>query len=503
MNRNRKSAALAVLCIIAVQGFGTRRASAELLPKEQLQSCQLHVVGIYAPKDQSKDDRVFIKVRPTPKPVVLVLSGYFGAQWNIEIDKDADVRQIIIPGYFEHFAVGAPESIPTEFITYFPKGENSRDFFWAYSWHSSNGRKLRTRLKEITGLEIATFQGEYSGTSFVVDGKLGRIDEGGPAPAPQEGPTQELLKAHQAMRAQGRQLEMQRQQFLSQYGASHPLVRQLERSLELMQAELSRVGADPIAAVSNEDAAVAQPAVPTGADQRAVIETLVRQSFELETQLQMSRVEKAQADLQRVKLQLKERQKNAEQIIKDRVDQLVKQDGLKADQSANIPASVLSSEGWAAWNKHDWRTALTKFQAALAKDPQDATAQNGLGWTYVHLREYDKAIAEFKRLLKKSPTHGGAMNGLGQSLLMQGKLDEAERELLKATEDVISQWGETKAASEGVAAWYGLARTYMRKKDYSNARKWIERYLKHKPNDQIMNAMLKEIDAAEAAVDAE
>ncbi|MCA9135950.1 MAG: tetratricopeptide repeat protein [Planctomycetales bacterium] len=500
IRRTLCTAAIAVFGIIALQAVDVRTASAKLLSKDDLKDCQLHVVGIYSPKDHGDDDRVFVEVKPTGKPIVLVLSGYFGAQWNVKIDSGADVRQVIIPGYFEHYVTGLPESVPVEFITYFPKDESENsDYFWAYSWHSNNGRELRSRLTEITGLEISSFQGEYSGSSFVVDGKRGLITDQGPVPTRPESQTQVESDPGQLLRAQAAQVELQRQKLMATLGENHPSVVQLNKSLDLIRAELSRIGAARLSSGSGKQANRSTPDIPADTDARKTIELLVRQSFELETQLQMARVEKAQADLQRIKSQLQERQQNAEQIIKDRVDQLVQQSEMAAQKDADTPASVLSAEGWAAWNKRDWRTALAKFQAALSKDPEYENAQNGLGWTYVHLQEHDKAIAEFKKLLKKSPTHGGAMNGLGQSLLMQGKLDDAERELLKATEDAISQWGEAKAATEGVAAWYGLVRTYQQKKDYLRAKNWAQRLLKHKPGDETMNAMLREIDAAESA----
>lgn len=488
---------LVALFAITIQWFDTAESSAEILPADELKSCQLHVIGIYSPKNHNEDDRVFVQVQPTDDPIVLVLSGYFGAQWNVEIADGADVRQIIVPGYFEHSVVGVSDEIPIEYITYFPNADKEkRDYFWAYSWHSSYGRKMRQRLKEITGLDITTFQGEYSGTRFVVDGKRGLASELDESRDLQPPPQQRIALANQ-LRDNGLKAKMQYQAVVQQYGKEHPIAKQLERSLELIQRELSRIGADPLPAVADKQPTKAAAKPGPDSDQRQVIEKLVRQSFELETQLQIARIEKAEADLNTVKQQLRERQASAEKIIRKRVAELLEQ-GSTTAKPAEGPASLLAQEGWMAWRKHDWRRALERFEAALAKEPDNESARNGLGWTLVHLREHDKAIEQFRDLLKDYPTHGGALNGLGQCLLMQGKLDEAEKELLKATEDAIDAHGEATVVRNGISAsWFGLVRTYIAKKDRVRAEKWVKRYLEHKPDDQLMLGMLKELESIE------
>ncbi len=478
-------------------------AKAELLPADQLQGSKMHVVGIYSPKNHGEDDRVFVQVKPTGSPMVVVLTGYFGAQWNVKIQDGADVRQIIVPGYFEHSVVGVPESVPVEYITYFPKNEKSRsDYFWAYSWHSNYGRKLRSSLKEITGLEIATFQGEYSGSTFVIDGKRGDARQFDSESVATDPPPQKNDAFVSGLLKSGMDAKLQRQEMLTRFGKDHPAVKQIEKSIELIQAELSRVGAAPLGNVDRTKSGSSNDSDVGGADQRSIIEKLVRQSFELETQLQVARVEKAEEDLRRVKMQLKQRQDAAEKIIADRVAQLTRkgrsiEPSEATDGTGNESANDLAAEGWAIWRQQKWEDAAAKFESALAKDADNQAARNGLGWSLIHQRKFDSAIEHFKRLLKDAPTHGGALNGLGQALLAQGKLDDAERELLKATEDVIAEHGEEKAVRLGVtASWHGLVRTYMMKGDHERANRWIERYLKYDQNDQIMKELKAQLDSA-------
>jgi tetratricopeptide (TPR) repeat protein len=313
---------------------------------------------------------------------------------------------------------------------------------------------------------------------------------------PSERPDSELDK----MRRSAAGAKLRREKLIAEFGAGHPAVQQINEIIERVEAELKRMGAAPIGVAEPAAGSPTRQNPAPGQDQRAVIEALVRQSFELETQLQAARVAKAESDLRRVKSQLQERHRSAELIIADRVMQLLKKSeaAAKVNPDADVPASLLASEGWAAWQNRDPRSALAKFKAALAKEPDLEAAQNGLGWTYVHLGDYEQAISEFKTILKVTPTHPGALNGLGQSLLALGRLDEAEQELLKATEDAISQLGEAETVRRGVtASWFGLIRTYIKKEDFESAKKWAKRYLKHKPDDKMIKPMLQQIEAAE------
>jgi hypothetical protein len=137
--------------------------------------CEMHVVGMYMPKNHSTDDRLYVDVKPTGKPMVLVLTGYFGAQWHLNIDPKADVRQILVPGYNQHEIAEPIPDIPTRFLTYYPAAnKKNRNWFWAYAWHTAEGRELRHTLRKLTGLEVTTFQGEYAATRFIIDGVRGR-----------------------------------------------------------------------------------------------------------------------------------------------------------------------------------------------------------------------------------------------------------------------------------------------------------------------------------------
>lgn len=72
-----------------------------------------------------------------------------------DIASDANVKQIIVAGYFEQSVEGIPAGIPVAVRSYFPN--SSEDYFYAYSEHSRNGREARKYLKKATGLDIKEF----------------------------------------------------------------------------------------------------------------------------------------------------------------------------------------------------------------------------------------------------------------------------------------------------------------------------------------------------------
>ena len=244
--------------------------------------------------------------------------------------------------------------------------------------------------------------------------------------------------------------------------------------------------------------------VPVGwaEDANANVRDQVQKEFEVHLDRLRERVDATEEALERIKVELQRREEKADELIAARVAQLLgeratgsKQPGEAAVDAATAP--VLSAEGWKAWQKQDYRVALVKFQAAVAKEPQYAAALNGLGWTQFHLNEHEKALATFEKTLKVNPTVSGAVNGIGQCLLALGRFDEAETKLTKATEDLIGQYGEANVVTDGLtASWSGLINVLLKRKKYDEAIQWCERYLQHQPDDVTVTSMLQKAKTA-------
>ncbi|MGV3483458.1 MAG: tetratricopeptide repeat protein [Planctomycetaceae bacterium] len=384
------------------------------MPAEKLADGECHVIGIYMPQSASEDDRVYVKVNATGKPMIVVLCGYFSAQWNLDIAPSADVRQIIVSGWFEQSLVGAAATIPTKFIIGSQSSKSpDKDYFWGYALETKEGRNVREKVKRLTGREVTTFQGLYQGKNFVIDGRLGRINR-----EPQ------------------------------------------------------------ILALTSDQR-----------QDRKLVEEHVRQLFELDVKQREERIARAEADLERIKTKLAKRKALAEQTIASQVEALMQTNAKTQESTVPNP----TAEGWRLWQQSKWNEALPMFLAGVENAPKDAEAWNGLGWTRFHLRQWDAAIEAFDRTLELRPAHGGARNGRGRVLMILGRLDEAEADLLNATNDTIKEYRESQAVQKEVtAAWFGLVEVNLAQKDFATAKEWAERYLKLKPDDVQMKQLLEQ-----------
>lgn len=423
----------------------TAASEQSLLSQEALKDCRVHVIGIYTPSTGSRDDRVPVRIAATGHPMVVVLCSYMSTQWNVTIDEKADVQQIIVSGWFKSSLLLAKsksdKSYPTKFVI------GSRDapvadpnYFWAYGWHSAEGRKVRDQVKALTGHTVSTFQGIYQGKSFVIDGKQGELSKD----------ATEVIKTDDAT-----------------YPAKN---------------ELLLVAAEKLSDDDRQDP--------------RLVEKFVRQLFELETQQKAERIKKAEEDLKRIKEKFAKRQENAEQIIKTQIAALTpkKSEATPKQPSESVPANNSGMdpliEGWQLWNQQKWSAALPRFEEAVKLYPDKSTSWNGLGWTQIHLGRYDAAIKSFEKTLQLDKKEFGAYNGRGRALMALGKLDEAEKDLLEGTLAVIQEFGETNAIQSGITApWYGLVEVNILQKDYATAREWVDRYLKVKPDDQGMKRL--------------
>ena len=160
---------------------------------------EVHVIGIYESKSGGgKQGRVDVEIRPTPKPVLLVMTSYFPVEWNVKLADGARLAQVIASGYNPQEVVGIPANVPIINRSYYPAdGTRRKDgWFWSQDWNCPSGREITRRLNQMTQLPIATFQSEYGGESFVIDGKRGQefAQRSLPKLAPVKEPTPDELR---------------------------------------------------------------------------------------------------------------------------------------------------------------------------------------------------------------------------------------------------------------------------------------------------------------------
>jgi len=71
---------------------------------------EVHIVGIYGPKEKSR--KVRVDVKPSGKPIVLALCSYHEATWEVSVDPAALLERVVVSGYFEQKIEGVPAGVP-------------------------------------------------------------------------------------------------------------------------------------------------------------------------------------------------------------------------------------------------------------------------------------------------------------------------------------------------------------------------------------------------------
>lgn len=87
------------------------------------------------------------------------------------------------------------------------------------------------------------------------------------------------------------------------------------------------------------------------------------------------------------------------------------------------------SQGVAALEADDWKTAIRLLSSAALRDTRNAEIQNYLGYAYRSSGELPLAFKHYSRALQLNPRHRGAHEYLGEAYLMIGNLPKAQEHL--------------------------------------------------------------------------
>jgi hypothetical protein len=129
---------------------------------------ELHVVGVYEGPPAGGVRRGFdehpvgaasVEVGPTDRPVVLALCAYEPVKWSVKIADGATVRKVILSGYNDQQVEGLPPAVPMEKQA--PNAGGGVQRFYAYAKDLEHYPGMSRQLKQLTGLDVSTFQGEY------------------------------------------------------------------------------------------------------------------------------------------------------------------------------------------------------------------------------------------------------------------------------------------------------------------------------------------------------
>lgn len=126
---------------------------------------ELHVVGHYEGRSFGRLHReAHVRVTHCNAPIILCMTSYEPIQWHVEVDPDADLRQVILGGR-EQLVSGLPDDVPV--ADYSRPKVTRKGIRHAYQRKPSSGSStnsfetLGKQLQELTGLPICTFQGAY------------------------------------------------------------------------------------------------------------------------------------------------------------------------------------------------------------------------------------------------------------------------------------------------------------------------------------------------------
>lgn len=129
-------------------------------------NAQIESVGVYqGPRSGplTADGRhmgaVEVNIRRSSKPIVLVLSAYEPVQWKLKLAPGAQLRTVLVSGYYPSQVTGAGGA-RTVVI-----GSD-----YAYKLGSAEYNRLNQQVMMWTGRTIDVFQGLYEGASFSVGG---------------------------------------------------------------------------------------------------------------------------------------------------------------------------------------------------------------------------------------------------------------------------------------------------------------------------------------------
>jgi Flp pilus assembly protein TadD len=148
---------------------------------------------------------------------------------------------------------------------------------------------------------------------------------------------------------------------------------------------------------------------------------------------------------------------------------------------ANTPAANAAAEGWQQFNAGQLRAAELSFNRALAQDPENLAAMNGLGFLLLNTGKTAEAKQFFERYLEIEPDAAGPMNGLARCLKNEGKVDEA-----------VALWEKMYKLYPGPnAAAVGLARTHLEREEYAKALPYFEQLASAQPDNAEFQAGLE------------
>lgn len=134
---------------------------------------QKEILECHAQQAGSKQERkVEVVVTPQEYPVILALMAYEPIHWVVRAGPNVKIEGVILAGYHGQRVSGVLPSVPVDVYTHehsdCGKCQVGDGYFYAYERNDANFYNAMSRLKDITNISPASFQGRYKGSSFTV-----------------------------------------------------------------------------------------------------------------------------------------------------------------------------------------------------------------------------------------------------------------------------------------------------------------------------------------------
>jgi hypothetical protein len=115
---------------------------------------------------------VNVRVSTTGRPVNLVLCAYEPVKWILKVDSGVRLQQVIACGYYKQVVEGAGKA-PVKAEDLMSLGREPV-IFPPYADSAAEVSAMVDSIRKATGSSPVTFQRQYQGKEFLVDGKRGK-----------------------------------------------------------------------------------------------------------------------------------------------------------------------------------------------------------------------------------------------------------------------------------------------------------------------------------------
>ncbi|MDP3816618.1 PQQ-binding-like beta-propeller repeat protein [Pseudomonas sp.] len=133
---------------------------------EVAKDAQIEGIGVYESSNNlskgpgNRPGSISLAIRPTARPLILVLSSYESVTWRISPQDKDNIKLILLSSYYPSSVEGAGNARTVVINGGF-----------AYSRESEDYAHLRKAVMAQTGRDIQIFQGSYKGSHFSVGGR--------------------------------------------------------------------------------------------------------------------------------------------------------------------------------------------------------------------------------------------------------------------------------------------------------------------------------------------